>query len=76
VCIVLFCSRSWPPLSHYSFVTYLVREGWGIVATRRSRVDFSLERIYRTSLKNPLADEAGVRGFSKLGFGSLLLTSI
>jgi hypothetical protein len=51
VCIVLFCSRSWPPLSHYSFVTYLVREGWGIVATRRSRVDFSLERIYRTSLK-------------------------
>jgi hypothetical protein len=45
VCIVLFCSRSWPPLSHYSFVTYLVREGWGIVATRRSRVDFSLERI-------------------------------
>jgi hypothetical protein len=44
------------------------------MTTGRSGFDFSLERIYGTGLKNPLATvEAGLRGFFKSGFNFLLL---
>jgi hypothetical protein len=44
-----------------------------MVATRRLRFDSSLERIMELVLKNSLAGEAGVRGFSRFGEGSFFL---
>jgi hypothetical protein len=44
-----------------------------MVVTKRLGFNSSLEQIYGIGLKNLFTDKAGVRGFYKSGFGSLLI---